>query len=81
MVVSRFVIRLGSRGIGDSGSRKVLLGFIEKNGEGSRKLGWGGKDTDLGNITEGVRAVGVSVDKHSEGGGQVQPIVRSLSLV
>ena len=48
LVVSRLVIRLGSRGIGDSGNRKVLLGFIEKNGEGSRELDWGGEDTDPG---------------------------------
>ena len=61
--------RLGSRGIGDSGSRKVLLGFMKKNGEGSRKLGLGGEDMDLGNITEGVRVVWVSVDRCSEGMG------------
>ena len=54
MLVSRLVIRLGSRGIGDSGSRKVLLGFMGKNGEGSRELDWG-ENTDLGIIKEGVR--------------------------
>ena len=51
------MIKLGSRGIGDSGSMKVLSGFIEENGEGSRELDWGGENIDLGSITEGVIVV------------------------
>ena len=57
MIELRLVIRLGSRGIGDRGSIKVLSGFIEKNGEGRRGLDWGGENIDLGSITEGVIVV------------------------
>ena len=39
LVLTRLVGRLGSRGIGDSGSRKVLLGLMENRGEDSKKLG------------------------------------------
>ena len=39
LVVTKLVCRLGSRGIGDSGSRKDLLGLIENRGEGSGGLG------------------------------------------
>ena len=49
LVVARLVSRLGSRGIGDSGSRKDLLGLIENRGEGSKKLGWGGGRGKVGN--------------------------------
>ena len=55
LVVSRLVIRLGSRGIGDSGSRKDLLGVMGNKGEGSRELGLGGEEVRLGSIEEGVR--------------------------
>ena len=55
LVVARLVSRLGSRGIGDSGSRKDLLGLIENRGEGSKKLGWGGEEVRLGIIGKGVK--------------------------
>ena len=42
LVVTKLVCRLGSRGIGDSGSRKVLLGLIGSRGEDNEKLGRGG---------------------------------------
>ena len=70
------MIRLGSIGIGDSESRKVLLGFIQKGGEGSIKSGWGGEGLDLGIMTyEGGevwvrdRLDGQVETKHSEGMG------------
>ena len=43
LVVVMLVFRLGSRGIGDSGSRKDLLGLIENKGEVSVGLGREGK--------------------------------------
>ena len=43
LVVGMLVFRLGSRGIGDSGSRKDLSGLIENKGEDSGGLGREGK--------------------------------------
>ena len=59
LVVVRLVFRLGSRGIGDSGSKKDLLGLIENKGEDGGGLGWEGKLVELRIITdEGVRVDG-----------------------
>ena len=48
IVVVKLVCRLGSRGIGDSESRKELLGFIQEGGEGSSGLVWEGEGVSVG---------------------------------
>ena len=48
IVVVKLVCRLGSRGIGDSESRKELVGFIQERGEGSGSLVMEGEGVSVG---------------------------------